>query len=263
MPVVNADPHLHNKSVVLWDNRSISALGASSAPGYPAINTLDPATWNSWRANTLANNFITYTLDGVQWVNSVAISSHTIFSSGASLEIRISTDDVSYTPILSYTPTSDEDLIFMFKHVQASHVRIAFTGGMPNLGVVFSGRTLIFPCTPVDSYTPLHHSRRYTKQFTTSIKGQFLGNRVMGAGAQTDVQFPAIPRDFVDSTDFLGFEKHYNQGGTFFYAGWPNGKPQDMGYCRAGGQDDIVGVEYIESDKMATVNFSLDSYVTA
>ena len=87
-----------------------------------------------------------------------------------------------------------------------------------------------------------------------------LGNRVMSAGAETSVSFPVVDRAWVDGP-LVPFASHYNQCGTFFYAGWPSGKPQDMGYCRAPGETDIVEVEYIHADKLASLSFGLHGYV--
>ena len=122
------------------------------------------------------------------------------------------------------------------------------------------GSKLAFPHTPIDSYTPLHHARRYEKMFNDSIKGVMLGNRVMASGAETDVDFGFVNRSFVDGP-LRAFESHYNQGGTFFYAGWPAGQPLDMGYCRADSEYAIVNVEYIEGDGLANLSMGLKAYV--
>lgn len=73
------------------------------------------------------------------------------------------------------------------------------------------------------------------------------------------VQFPHVQRNWVDGP-LIGFEDHYNRGGTFFYAGWPGGKPQDMAYAWPGSEDSIIDVEYVNADKLATVSFDMEFY---
>ena len=117
-----------------------------------------------------------------------------------------------------------------------------------------------FPHPPVDSYTPLHRARRYTKMFNDSLRGQFLGNRVMAAGAETEVDLGFVTRSWLEG-NISGFEERYNQGGTFFYAGCPALYPRDMGYCRANGEDAALEIEFTEGQRLATLSFGVESFV--
>lgn len=263
MPVV-VDPSAiadGNKAIVLWSNLLVDAdiSAAGEADGYPAINVTDPATFDSWKGAT-AGDYIEADLGAAMAVNTLGIAAHTLGTSGASLELDYSDDGAAWTAAVEYDPLTDEDVIIMFGNITARYWRLTVTDAVANVGVVFLGARLVFPHTPVDGYTPLHHARRYSKLFNDSLKGQMLGNRVMAAGAETTVDLGFVERSFVDGP-LRGFEDHYNRGGTFFYAGYPSGKPLDMGYCRAQGEDDIVTVEYIEADKLSNLSFTVRAYV--
>lgn len=253
-----------NKALVLWDNyltRSNAVITADgSSVGFPPINVSDPATYNSWKAPVVGSARLYFDLGEVRGVNTIGIAAHNMATIGSSVQVLVSDNGTTWSAITLYAPTTNEDIIISFVGQQRRYVSLNFFGAAPAIGVVFVGARLSFPSTPVVGYTPTHHARRYTKFFNSSITGNFLGNRVMGAGGSTEVTFPSIPRDFVDGP-IRGFENHYNRGGTFFYAGMPGSKPQDMAYCRASSEDGIVAVSYVYGDKLADLSFGIETYV--
>src|SRR5690606_40106638 len=133
-------------------------------------------------------------------------------------------------------PLYKYDFIDMLPRVAGNAFRITGKDGPANIAGSIMGKATEIPHPPIDSYTPLHHARRYTKLYNRSMTGQLLSNRVMGAGAETDIDFGFVDRSFVDGP-MRGFEDHYNRGGTFFFASWPAGKPQEIGYCWASDED--------------------------
>ena len=263
MPVVTTSGSIvGNSAMVAYNNYAAGSVisATSAAVGYPAINTVDPATWSSWRPTAAPSN-ISYDLTTEQAVDVVCIGAHNLATTASTVRIERSSDGVSWTAARPpYLPTTDDDIIFTIPSQTYRYWRIRITGGIPNIGIVFLSSRLNFPHTPIDSYTPLHHAKQYTKEFNDSIKGALLGNRVMAAGSETDVDLGFVERTFVDGP-LRAFESHYNQGNTFFYAGWPAGQPLDMGYCRALGEDEIIAVEYIEADKLANLRFGVRAYV--
>lgn len=252
-------------SFVLWNDYMSRNVGTFSTGGdaalYPGENAIDPATYNTWRGSG-ASSYIQRQLLSPNPADCMGICGHNLASSGASIRISYSVDGGTSWSFAadSYAPVTDEDFIIMFPQVTGNAFRVTINDGPANVAVAMVGLATQFPHPPIDSYTPLHHARRYTKLYNRSMTGQLLSNRVMGGGAETDIDFGFVGRGFADG--FLrGFEDHYNRGGTFFFASWPAGKPQDMGYCWAPDEDSIVAVEYIEADKLANVSFSVASYV--
>lgn len=249
-----------NRTHVLFNNRMTSdnTSVVNQMSSNPGINILDPATYNFWQAPGGPGAQINVNTANQRTYGGVGIAAHNMGTVGATVVISQSSDGVSYSPIISYTAMSNEDVLFLFNTVSTANLRINFSTSTA-VGVVIAGPTLTFPSTPIDAYTPAQHSKRYTKYFNNSLQGQFLGNRVMGSGGNMSVQFPHIQRDWVDGP-LIGFEDHYNRGGTFFYAGWPGGKPQDMAYAWPGSEDSIIDVEYVNADKLATVGFDMQFY---
>lgn len=244
----------------VWQAVKPTVTASGAATGFPAISVTDPNTWNGWKASG-ANGSIVFDFGTASPVDGVGIAAHELASSGVTtITIASSADNSTWTNRASYAPLSDADLFFLMPSVTARYWRILLTGPAAKIGVIQIGKRLIFPHAPLDDYTPLNFAREYTKLRNDSLRGQFLGNRVISAGASTDVDMGYIDRTWVNN-NIPAFKSHYDQGGTFFYAGCPSKYPLDMGYCRADGDDATIAVSYVEADKLATVSFSVRSYV--
>ena len=262
MPVfMQAGYSLPNRAHVLFNNVATisNTTFGSQAYGFPGVNVFDPATYNSWQANSLGGAVMTINTANDRTYSGVGIAAHNMASVGSRVLVQHSANGTDWTTVSLVTPLTNEDIFIIFNPISVSWFRLNFQLAVPNIGLVIAGPCRDFPSTPIDSYTPAQHSKQYTKQFNRSIQGQFLGNRVMGSGGMMDIQFPHVTRDWVDGP-LLNFEDHYNRGGTFFYAGWPGGKPQDMAYGWPGSEDSIIDVEYVIADKLATVSFDMEFY---
>lgn len=257
MPAVVYGPAI-NHTIVLWNNAFNSTSIVDPSLGN-RINMTDPATWSKFTP-TATNPYVEYDIGREATLNAIGIAAHTLASSGASFRLQYQLDGVWTNAFTDYSPLTDEDILIVFPNARGQNWRIRFTGGGFVVGVAFAGFHLAFPHAPVDGYTPLHHARKYTKLFNDSVKGQFLGNRVLAAGAETSVDMGFFDRPWVEN-NIRGFENHFNRGGTFFYASSPSKYPLDVGYCRAAGDDETMNIVWTESDKLATVDFNIQSYV--
>lgn len=249
-----------NVTNILWQQKTPVVTAGSEVAGFPAINVIDPTTWNSWRPATGSNRYVVFDFGEATEIDAVGISSHNLFTSGTNFRVERSTDLSVWTPVATAVPSSNDDIFMLLPSVSYRYYRFVLTAAVANVGVIQIGKRLRFPSSPLDDYVPLNHARQYTKLRNESLKGQLLGNRVIAAGATTDVDQGFMSRTWVD-TNVTPFASHYNQGGTFFYASCPAKYPLDMGYCWADGEDSTVNITYTEADKMATVNFNVRSYV--
>ena len=264
MPVVLTDQSAANKAVVLWDNifEGVEYISLGEDPVNPAQNALNDSTFDFWRnGSSSSNTTIRKTGAVARSADALGVSGHNLATTGSTIRLRRSSDLVNWTDVFSpYTPITNDDLLFIFPVETNTYWEVIFgTSTSAYVSNIKLGRRLEFPCTPVVGYKPTHHSRKYTKYFNNSVEGHLLGNRVMSSGGTTTVDFPEIPRSFVDGS-MLGFEDHYNRGRSFFYAGWPGGKPQDMAYAWADGEDAMIDVTYTGGDKLATVGFGMSLF---
>lgn len=264
MPVVLTDESVANKTTILWNNyltfpaTVISAGGATE--GNPVENIAQEATYNFWQAPDAFSAITFFDFGIARSTSALGISGHTIATSGVSLVVlRYSTDGVTWVPLWTHTPTTNEDLLYLFPAENYRYWSVNFQGAAPIVSNMFLGPRLEFPYTPIEGYRPTHHSRKYTKYFNNSIEGHLLGNRVMSSGGTTTVEFPDLDRAFVDGP-MRSFEDHYNRGRSFFYAGWPGGKPQDVAYAWADGEDAMIDVAYTNGSKRASVGFGMGMF---
>lgn len=237
-----------------------TAFTTSAADGYPGINVTNPNTFSSWRG--IGNTpVITLDFGSSRVIDAVGISAHNMATSGdTGFSMFYSVDNVTYTFLGTVATLTNEDVIVMFTQINARYFRIRVDGPSANIGVIAVGKRLVFPSCPVGDYVPLHHARRYEKEFNRSTRGAMINNRSWSAGAQTDVDAWYVTRAFADN-ELPPFENHFNKGGYFFYAGSPAAIPKDMGYCYAGEDDGILNVTFIAGTQLATLTFSLRSYV--
>lgn len=261
MPVVLTDPLANNKTVVLWsDSFKDSVLTAFNDQGInPAQNALNDSTFDYWgQAGSSITRLRKAGTGNNLTANACGISGHNLATTGSTIYVLYSNDLTTWanaTP--PYSPTTDEDIFFIFPQRTHLHWEIAFGGSTgAYLSNVKLGNRLDFPYTPIEGYRPAHQSRKFTKYFNNSMEGHLLGNRVMSAGGTTTVEFPDVARSFADGP-LLGFKNHYDRGRTFFYAGWPNGKPQDAAYAWADSEDAAIDVAYTHGSKRASVSFGM------
>lgn len=262
MPVISTDTAADDKAVVLWESifdvAAYTSLG--SDPLNPASNAINDSTYDFWKNGpAFANTSLRKTGSTPRSADALGISGHNLATTASTIRLRKSDNLEDWVDVITpFSPLTNDDLLFLFPVDVSPYWEILF--GQSTSAYVSNvklGRRLDFPCTPVVGYTPVHHSWRYDKYFNNSIQGQLLGNRVRSRGGATEVSFPEIPRQFVDGS-MTGFENHYNRGRTFFYAGWPGGKPQDMGYCWASEETAKIDVTYTGGSKLATVNFGIN-----
>lgn len=259
MPVVQLNSANAHKALVFWGGGTYTASG--SAAGYPAINAGLQDTYSKWRSNAAGAYILTVNKGSVQQIDSVGIAAHNMATSGVSVfRIETSTNGTTYNAVGTVNVTTNEDLIVLFPAVSAQYVRIVFFNSPPpcNIGVFVAAKRLDFESCAVLDYTPIHHSLNYTKEFNESINGNFLTNRLIASGAQTEANLGFQSRAFVEGP-MRAFEDWYNRGNCFFYAGTPDDMPIDMGYCKSL-PDSTINVNYIEAGKYANITFDLDVY---
>ncbi len=244
--------------------RNIFAEGtltySTQEDGFNASNITDDATWNGWQPTSVAA-WVRVDYGSAVECDMIGISSHDMFTAGASFSLEYGADGVSWTTIsASYTPTTNDDIIVCFQSTSARYWRFNLTGAVATIGVIKLGPKLAFPCAPLEGHIALHHSRKYEMLSNESLGGQFLNNRVVRIGAETSINVGMVDRDFTE-TDMAEFELHFNSGGSFFYCGAPSDIPKDMGYCKRPEGAAEMGIAWVEGEIMSDVTFEVKAYV--
>jgi hypothetical protein len=233
---------------------------STQSTGYNAANITDDATWNGWKPTSVAA-WVKADYGSAVTCDMLGISSHDMFTVGASFSLEYSTNNSTWTTAsASYTPTSNEDIIVCFQSASARYWRINITGAIAFIGVAKLSAKLAFNNAPVDGHVALHHARKYEMLSNESVAGQYLNNRVARIGAETSVNVGSVDRDWAETT-LSEFETNYNTGRTFFYCGSPLSTPKDMGYCKRPSGSGEMAITWVEGEVLSDVSFGVASYV--
>lgn len=218
---------------VLWDNilQDATVSTSSQTTVGDGKNTLDNNTYDFWIPVSLPAS-ITFTLPTQKAASYLGIASHSLFSSNCSVSLEYY-DGTSWVSVTSLTIEDDNSLIVAFPYTEATQWRLSITGSeAPSIGVVFLGTSLLFKTGILPGYTPIYMGENIDLYNSTSLNGQFIGNSVERRGYESSFQLNILDRDFVEGQSFQSFRRHYNDGGTFFFASDPDGHREDVAYCR-------------------------------
>jgi hypothetical protein len=192
-------------------------------------NAVSGETWDYWTQTVTASN-MAVDLGVARAVDGCGISSHTIGSSGAMINIQRSSDNVTWFTETTASPTNDDALFFVFPSITARYWRIQITGAICSIGVVILGQRLQFTSGVLTGHTSMHNAKKSKMMNTTTVSGQHRNNRITRMGIEGKVDFGLVDTSFGDGA-FQEFKDHYNAGKIFFYAGSPLNYPKDTALC--------------------------------
>lgn len=208
---------------------------SSESANTPADAPLRPDTYERWQPT---DSGATWRVDlgSSQPVDYVAIGAHTLATAGASLTIEYSSDDASWTQVMSVTPGDNAAIMCQFVEVSARYWRITLPGGAPEIGVIYIGRMLEMQRPIYGGHAPLNLSRTTTIRTSRSRSGQFLGQQYRRKGYETSISFSNLKADWIRETFAPLIEDARTQ--PYFLAWRPSQFPKETGYVWTG--DDIV-----------------------
>lgn len=218
---------------VLWDNilQDTTVNTTSQTEGGDGKNTLDNNTYDFWTPVSLPAT-ITFTLPESRGASYLGVASHNLHSKGCDIYLGYY-NGTSWVNAASPTIEDDNSLIVAFPYIEAAQWRLHISGSeAPSIGVVFLGTPLLFKTGILPGYTPIYMGENIDLYNSTSLNGQFIGNSVERRGYESSFQLNILDRDFVEGQSFQSFRRHYNDGGTFFFASDPDGHREDVAYCR-------------------------------
>ena len=225
----------------------------------PGLNCMEDSTFDFWDTSAATSTIqVDVGWAGV-WCDCVGIEAHTLGTDGATVEVQYSSDAVSWTTILTSTPTDNTCIIGVFPITKKRYWRVRVTDGPSLIGVLKLGRRVIIPTGVLSGHVAINNSSRIEGLSNKSITGQFLGDRIIRTGAETTIDFGLLYTNFVD--DYLtDFKTDYNDLRTFFYAGAPSVYPLDLGYCKRPSGGSELRPSYDEGGLMMGISFDVDVF---
>lgn len=205
-----------------------TATASTAQALFPASAPLNSLTYEYWRPTSLP---ATWTLDAgsSKMANYFGIAAHTLGSSGCTITIAGSDDNITWTDIDSLTPTDDSPIMFLFANRIARYWRLSINGGaVPSIGVVYVGPVLEMMRPIFGGVSPINLSRVTVIRPNKSEGGQWIGRSVIRSGFIMSVQYNNLDGQWY-RTNFDPFVQSAIYT-PFFYAWRPLGYLDGVGY---------------------------------
>lgn len=163
---------------LLFDNRFSDAVPVASdiaAGNYAAANVMDmrPYTW--WKGASMPAS-LTVNCGAAKAADFALIYGHDLFTQGATLEVRGSTDNFVASSVLvaTVTPANNNPFLVEFASASYPYWRFNFTGVTnPSIAVAVLGAALVMPKFLTGGFDPL--ARTAMLQANNNDNGQPLG----------------------------------------------------------------------------------------
>jgi len=173
---------------VLWN--SISRRGTVSvsteATGFDGVNAATATQTDFWKPTAMPATW-TLTFDATETIGAVAIDTHTLGTSGATVTVQEWTGAV-WADVVAATPTDDEPIAFLFEKRSTDRIRISIAGAtIPLIGVIHCSEPLELPQTVyMGAPTPIDMALVTQFELTQSATGKFMGRSVRFSKTQND-----------------------------------------------------------------------------
>lgn len=176
----------------------------------------------------------------------VPVTNQYLYAWGAQLEEGAATSYIATTTVAVAStwydwtdwavPTDNSPMVWRFATGTAPlSWRFRFAGISSaetlSVGVAFIGQELIVPQGFYQGFSPVITPTEVQLQSNVSVGNELLGSSVIGRGSTLQASFTHLSPSFIRGADWLAFQRHFNDGGGFFFGWRPAKYPQDVHYC--------------------------------
>ena len=187
---------------VFHDNRLDDATPAASttATGFDVLNLRDWRPYTEWQPTALPAT-VTVDCGSAKAADYAFIWGHDLFTQGATLEIRGSTDNFAASDVLvdSLTPTSDDPFLLEWTSTSYRYWRINITGTtVPTLGIAAIGAALEIPAYLREGFDPIGTEPKGI--FNRSVAGMPLGRSIQYEDWSQSLTFDNLSWAWIRST---------------------------------------------------------------
>lgn len=207
---------------------SSTVTATTEATGFPADAVKRQTTWERWKPTAMP---ATLNIDAgvAKSANYIGIAAHTLGSSAVTVVVEYSLDNAAWTTIDTIEPADNSAIMVLFDEVQARYWRVTVSAGtIPNIGVVYIGKTLDMQRPIYGGHSPINLSRQTVVRPTESEKGQWLGRSVIRYGLQTSYDWSNLTAAWYRA-NFDPFVKEARFH-PFFIAWRPEDYPQEVAF---------------------------------
>lgn len=206
---------------LLFDNRFADAIPAASstaAGNFNAANVADMRAYTWWKPNAMPA-MLTVDCGSAKAANYALIYGHDLFTQGATLEIRASTDNFAASNVLVASITPSDNGVYLLEFATASYRwwQMKLTGaGMPSVAIAMIGNAFVMPAFLKSGFDPI--SPATIQQSNNNDNGQPLGKIIDYAQFKQSLVFGNVSWAWLRSTWQPAWRS--NLRGSPFFLAW-------------------------------------------
>ena len=189
---------------VLWNSicRRGTVAASTQATGFEAVNAATATTYDKWKPTALPATW-TLTFDGTESVSAVAIDTHTLGTSGATVTVQEWTGS-AWADVVAGTPADDEPIAFLFARRSTDRIRISFTGPtVPSVAVIHCSDALELPQRVYGGApTPIDLALQTEFETNQTAQGQYTGRSISRVKNKNRFQIAHLRETYVRGTLF-------------------------------------------------------------
>lgn len=219
-----------------------TASTAGATEVLPASNALTGTTFDPWTAEATVTT-ARWKIDFGSAVEPTlaALAAHNLADLDATVYVRHSDDDVSYTITGAggITPADNQAIAWRLDDGSHRYWDVIMSGltvsDVVSIGVIWFGSEIIMPSNIYQGYTPSLTPTQVDMRTNVSEGAQLVGSAFAERGSTFSTEFRNIPATFVRAATWLDFQTRWNRGYGSFWA-WRPTKYGDLFYgWRSGG----------------------------
>lgn len=229
-------------SVIGYENlfTTGTVTASSEESGYPIENAYDGLTWDFWQPTSAdAGDNSSYIEVDTGTTQSIVtgyfgLAAHNLADISATVTVQGSNDAfAAQTVQLAQTTPADNRVVFLtFSDKIYRYFRVLFTttgGGVPVIGVVMLGRSLVLTDGMEPGFVPPVFSFDDTVKVNSANNGAFLGRSIIRKGSSTRISMSNVDPDWM-RTHWLPFLEHARTM-PFLFSWDTVDRPNEAAYC--------------------------------
>jgi hypothetical protein len=214
---------------ILHENRLDDAtpVASTTATGYSVLNLRDfrPYTW--WKPTALPAT-VTVDCGSAKSVDYWAVYGHDLYTQGATIELRASTDNFSASNVLvdTLTPASNDAFARYVTSVSYRYWRLRITGTtMPSLAIAALGEVLDVPSYMIEGFDPI--GRKVIGVSNRSMDGHPLGRTVKYEQWEESLKFQLLSWSWLRASFEAAWDAHLRDD-PFLFVWDPSGHADEI-----------------------------------
>lgn len=211
--------------------RGVIPTASSTASGFFASAMSNALTYEFWSPSASPAT-LTYDLGSSKSMDYFALGAHTFGSTGATVTIEVSLDDVSYSEITTTSPADDQAiLVLLDEQISTRYVRlsVSYTGAAPKIAVMYCGLALKIQRGIYGGHSPVTLSRDTDLYPQASVSGQWIGRSIVSQGFKSSASWKNLTAAWYRANfdPFVVSARRY----PFFFAWRPYDLPLEVALC--------------------------------